>query len=60
MKDMNLDNAPSIDGAVIPVYVVSGIDSCSYMMNDIMEYIFEQMWDTGESVGLANIVTFGG
>ncbi len=57
---MSENDGPSITGLVIPVYVVSGADSYPCILEDVLDYVFRQMWDTGEPVRLSNIVTFGG
>lgn len=60
VTNMSTNDEPSIVGLVIPVYVVSEADSCPSTFEDVLDYVFNKMWDTGEVVRFSNVVTFGG
>ncbi len=57
---MEPSSDPKITGLVIPVYSVTGADTILLTFEDVLEYVFSKMAETGESVRLANIWTYGG
>lgn len=57
---MRTNEIEQISDLVIPVYVVTDAASSPLVLEDVLEYVFAVLAETGGSVRLANIMTYGG